>query len=70
MINFLESAQKVGIETIFFLVDKKNSEYIVYTTCVNSAISIYEDDFKFGNAEGKRVLIMRNGDKYERDFVN
>ena len=67
MINFLEFAQKVGIETIYFLVAKKNSEYIKIVQDLMIVGFEIDENLKTVNIDGNvyKVLVLPVKDEFD-----
>ena len=67
MINFLEFTQKVGIETIYFLVAKKNSEYIKIVQDLMIVGFEIDENLKTVNIDGNvyKVLVLPVKDEFD-----
>ena len=59
MINLLEMAQKLGIETIYFLVAKKNPQYIKFVQDLMIIGFEVDTNTKTVNIEGNTYKVLK-----------
>ena len=69
MINFLEFSQKIGIDAIYFLISKKNSQYIKIVQDLMIVGLEIDDNIKSINIEGNNYKVLVLPIKEEFDEI-
>ena len=69
MLNFLEMAQKIGIETIYFLVAKKNPQYIKFVQDLMIIGFEVDTNTKTVNIEGNVFKVLKLEVKDQDDEI-